>query len=457
VRPWGPGTSNGKRGSWWGAYFMAKISYSYDQAANKIATTGWAGAATTPITYAFRASDASSATFVKLNATQMAAVESALDLWSDIANITFTRVAPTGYSNSASILIGGDTNPADYAYGYFPGSRLASSVDGDLTLNPANNWFTNVSYGSYDFTTIIHELGHTIGLDHPGAYNGGTPTYAANAEYLQDSLQYTVMSYFDAENTGASFAGIQPSTPLLHDIAAAQLLYGANMHTRTGNTVYGFHSNADRAAFHIDAATQKSVFAIWDAGGSDTLDLSGYSPASKINLNQMTFSSAGGLKDNISIARGVWIENAIGGAGNDTITGNAIANCLKGGAGNDTITGGNGIDTLFGGAGYDSFVFNAALNPANADKLEDFAPAYDTIKLENAIYKGLGTATGVLSAASFFTGAAAHDASDRIIYNKLTGDIFYDADGTGASAAVKIAVIDMATKPALTSADFVII
>lgn len=436
---------------------MAKISYSYDQAANKIATTGWAGAATTPITYAFRASDASSPTFVQLNAIQMAAVETALDLWSDVANITFTRVAPTGHSNSATILIGGDTNPADYAYGYFPGSRLASSVDGDLTINPSNNWFTNLSYGSYDFTTIIHELGHTIGLDHPGAYNGGSPTYAANAEYLQDSLQYTVMSYFDAENTGAFFAGIQPSTPLLHDIAAAQLLYGANMHARTSNTVYGFNSNADRAAFHIDTPSEKVVFAIWDAGGSDTLDLSGYSPASTINLNQMTFTSAGGLKDNISIARGAWIENAIGGAGNDTITGNAIANCLKGNAGNDTIIGGGGIDKLYGGAGSDNFVFNATLNPANADKLEDFAPLYDTMKLENAIYKGLGTATGVLAAAAFYTGAAAHDANDRIIYNKVTGEIFYDADGTGAAAAVKIAVIDTVSKPVLTSADFVII
>ena len=98
------------------------------------------------------------------------------------------------------------------------------------------------------FRTMMHEIGHALGLSHPGNYNaaaGVTLTYEANAEYFQDSLQYTIMSYFGSTPPGAVRTGFA-ATPLAHDIAAMQSLYGANMTTRTGDTVYGFNSNAGR-------------------------------------------------------------------------------------------------------------------------------------------------------------------------------------------------------------------
>ena len=117
------------------------------------------------------------------------------------------------------------------------------------------------------------------------------------------------------------------------------------MATRTGDTVYGFNSNAGEPWYSITSATAKAVFAVWDAGGNDTLDFSGYSQTQTIDLRQGFFSSVGGLTGNVTIAQGADIENAVGGAGADSITGNDLANTLRGGGGNDVINGGDGADT----------------------------------------------------------------------------------------------------------------
>jgi Ca2+-binding RTX toxin-like protein len=160
--------------------------------------------------------------------------------------------------------------------------------------------------------------------------------------------------------------------------------------------------------------------------------------------------------------------SALNGTGNNlanVITGNTAANVLTGGLGNDTLSGGSGNDTLVGGSGNDSltggagldvFRFNTTLSATtNVDKVVGFVAADDTIHLENAIFNGLGAATGALTAVAYRAGAAAADASDRVIYNSATGQIFYDADGTGAGAQVLFATVTAGT--VLTVADFFII
>src|SRR4029077_5019430 len=203
----------------------------------------------------------------------------------------------------------------------------------------------------YKFMTLIHEIGHALGLEHPGDYDASDRkqvSYANSAEYIEDSRQYTVMSYFSAANTGAYHAEAFASTPLMHDIVALQRLYGANLDTRNDDTIYGFGSNADRDAFHIESTQDTVVFSIWDGGGNDTLDLSGFAHDQLIDLRPGTFSNAGRLTGNISIAPGVIIEAAIGGSGDDLIGGNDADNTLYGGAGDDTLEGGDGADTLDG-------------------------------------------------------------------------------------------------------------
>ena len=289
--------------------------------------------------------------------------------------------------------------------------------------------------GQYGLQTLNHELGHSLGLSHPGNYNfsddtdgDGEPdpiTYTGDAQYFQDSHQFTIMSYFDAYETGAQYIDwnvmrfIYPSTPMVDDVLVIQQKYGVDTTTRTGNDTYGFNATAGvtNEAMRFAEGETFAVFTIWDAGGNDTLDLSGYHTDSIIDLREGGYSSAGGvgayvpaelgtkltlaqinannadlgygprterlyeiyhngnyqeldedgepmvdedgnpvmaleglswkevtgtsddylMEQNIGIAYGAIIENAVGGHGNDRINGNQANNNFTGGAGADTF------------------------------------------------------------------------------------------------------------------------
>ena len=155
--------------------------------------------------------------------------------------------------------------------------------------------------------------------------------------------------------------------------------------------------------------------------------------------------NGGNLQDAVTIT---------GNAGSNILTGGSGADTLIGGAGNDTLIGGAGNDILTGGAGADSFVFNAAFGNTNIDMVSDFSVVDDTITLENGIFLSLIT-TRALGAGAFNTGTQASDADDRIIYNPTTGNLIYDADGSGSGAAVQFA--KLSTGLSLTHADFFVI
>ncbi|MFT5716351.1 MAG: serralysin [Oleiphilaceae bacterium] len=287
------------------------------------------------------------------SSTQKSAARAVMELWSDLIKIKFVE-SP---EEAGDILFTNYTGEnEDYqAYAYYPEA-------GDIFVNPNEASNYELNYGQYGFQTLVHEVGHSLGLNHPGNYDvgsGSALSYEANAEYQQDSRQYTNMSYWQAQNTGASHdTGNYGSTPLLHDIAAIQAIYGASTTTRIGDTVYGFNSNADRNVYKFSVTGKGPIIAIWDSAGNDTLDLSGFSQNAYISLIAGTFSNAGGLTKNIALAHNVEIENAVGGSGNDTLIGQELNNILKGGAGNDILNAGAGNDVIDGGDGSDTAIFS---------------------------------------------------------------------------------------------------
>lgn len=145
-------------------------------------------------------------------------------------------------------------------------------------------------------------------------------------------------------------------------------------------------------------------------------------------------------------------DRQVGTDGNDTLFGNAGNDIINGGAGNDFIIGGLGVDLLFGGAGNDTFVYYGANE--GIDKINDFAVEFDRISISGT---GFGGATvvgdvGVLDAARFTLGSSATTTSQRFIYNNTSGALFFDADGVGGTAQVRIA--QLVGNPALTNASF---
>ena len=364
------------------------------------ATPGTAVALTWGVRQAGPALDASGnpALFSVLTAAQIAATEAALDNFAEVGNLSFTQVNPGGTTNNATLLVGGYTSTSDGsgAYAQFPGSTAAGSPDGDLWINNNAVSKTTLPVGSYDYFVFLHELGHAMGLAHPGDYNaapGLSITYRNSAQFIEDSQQFSVMSYFSATATEADSPTSYSDTLMLYDIYAIQEMYGVNLTTRSGNDTYGFHATLGGA--YDFTVNDDPLLCIWDGAGIDTLDLSGFGGKQIIDLNDGAFSNVGGFTGNLSIAVGADIENAVGGRGGDEIYGNALANWLRGGRGVDILVGAGGNDRLTGNAGADRFIF---ANGYGRDKITDFSTTDDLIRLASDLWGGaVMTAEGVLA------------------------------------------------------------
>ncbi|MFB2551796.1 beta strand repeat-containing protein [Ensifer soli] len=213
---------------------------------------------------------------------------------------------------------------------------------------------------------------------------------------------------------------------------------GANTITGNGaaNIIDG-GGNADRMTggagndtYVVDHAGDR-VFEAKD-GGTDTVRAS------------VSFSLSGQAIENLVLTGSAAI-NATGNSGANTITGNGAANVIDGGA---------GADRLAGGAGADSFSFSTPIGGTNVDRIADFSLADDTIRLSASVFGAL--THGNLAAAAFKDiGTGSLDANDRILYDRASGAVFYDADGSGEAAAIRFATLD--TRPSLTHADVFVV
>lgn len=356
---------------------MAKPTYTLNQVIERLdMDASWIGPT---ITYAMPMSafgtDVERLGFQVMGSAMRAAGEKAFELWDDLIASDMVRV-----SSGADINMGYSSNTGDGTYavpitGGFSNGRWELT---DAEIWMATSWWSHNDasdfyFGSYGNLTYMHEIGHALGLNHPGPYNG-TGTYTSDAVYKQDTHRYSIMSYFEADADGSHTDHYDrfgdwlfPQTPMVHDVAAIQSIYGKDMTTRSGDTTYGFGSTAGKDVFDF-SVNRDPIVTIWDGGGTDLLNLSGFSNNQIIKLAPGSYSSVGYMTNNLGIAYQCYIENAYGGRGADKIYGNGLDNVLRGMAGNDTIYGGGGDDRIRGDAGNDIVYGGGGFDTANLNE-----------------------------------------------------------------------------------------
>jgi Ca2+-binding RTX toxin-like protein len=290
--------------------------------------------------------------FKPFTSTQMARAEAALSYVSSVIDVHFQRTNNPGVLNT--FVFANNEQAASAGSGNFPSDYMIGS---DLYFDNSslNATFADRTYGAL---TLIHEIGHGLGLEHPfshaqaGSSSVSDPPYLTGAE---ESTAWTVMSYNDAP---AQY--YLKFSPL--DIAALQYIYGPSKSSRTGNDTYQV------------SATEPNF--IWDGAGVDTLDASALNQGATLYLTPGYWGYVGSSKaanitaaGQVTINFGSAIENLIGTPFADKLYGNELNNLMTGGAGNDwleawagddILVGGQGDDQLQGGMGVDTAQFSGA-------------------------------------------------------------------------------------------------
>ncbi|MEQ1717884.1 MAG: calcium-binding protein [Hyphomicrobium sp.] len=327
-------------------------------------------------------------------------------------------------------------------------------ASGDKLTNIENLLGSNF-YDTLIGNAIANALNGGLGADRLAGLGGSDSYFIDNAGDIVDEGIVssngidTVLSYITFSLAGVHAKGSIENLTLLGTVAIIGT--GNSLNNRlsgesniSANLLAGLAGNDTYIVGKGDKIVETA------RGGMDTIE------SSVISLRLSSYANV----ENILLLGSAALD-ATGNAGANTLIGNNGTNVINGAAGIDVLSGGLGADILTGGTEGDFFVFNTVLDAlSNRDMITDFNVATDTIRLENAVFSKLvGAGNTMLSARQFFLGTAAHDLDDRIIYNRATGSLLYDADGNmaGGVAALQFATVGTTVHPTtVTNADFFI-
>ena len=370
-----------------------------------------------------------------LNFSLMGGFVENLSLIGTAANATGNNMANVLTGNaSANVLLGAG------------GDDTLNGGAGNDTLNGGTG-NDNMNGGDGKDTYVVDSSGDTV-----------TETNAAAAggiDLVQSSVNFTLganvenLTLTGSNNTDGT--GNTLNNIILGNAGANVLTGAAGNDTLTGN------AGNDT----LDGGTGKD--ALTGGLGNDSYTVDGVSATTYDVVTEAAGAGSGndtvlfGGSGTYVLAANVEQLSLLEAAGNANGKGNALANTITGNSGNNVLDGKAGLDTLTGGAGDDAFVFSTALVAGNIDTVTDFGNGIDTLQFNNALFTSLG-AEGALNAAAFKSGAglsAGQDANDRLIYDTSTGNLYYDADGSGAGVAVH--VVSLAGIPTLSASDIAVI